>query len=104
MKRFSNKKDRKTREPKASRKPPVPKAREHDTQTDYVGYNDPPAEAERIQDDLHTETKTDTKDTGTKDTPSAGFSKEDLPERIDDDRGPESIDDDGRTAHKWTVL
>lgn len=90
MKRFT-KKNRKARDPKTSRKRAVPKPTEFDTQTDYVGYNVPPAEAERIQQDLEENRKESTNE----ESPSPDFSKEDIPERTDGDPAAESTDDRG---------
>lgn len=90
MKRFT-KKNRKTRDPKASRKRAVPKPEQFDTQAEYVGYNEPPAEAERIQQELEEGRKESEEEKSS----SADFSKEDIPERTDDDASAESTDDRG---------
>lgn len=76
---------------KKAKKTPVPKRKKgDDALKEYVGYNDPPAQAERINEDLK-----ENKHHHTEPERPKEFSREDLPERTDDDFIPESTRDRG---------
>lgn len=93
MKKLSRK-NRKNRQARSARNVPMVKATERNTQKEYVGYNEPPVEAERIEEDLK-ENQQKNVDVENK-AASPEFDKADLPERIDDDLGPELTDDRGK--------